>query len=128
MKILKRWLIPVFFTLAVLVLFKSFLLIGYVPTASMEPTLPEGSIIIGLRTFGKLEKGDIIIFEHEGRLLVKRIAACSGDMVEVHGTETAVPERSYYVLGDNAKNSLDSRFWQDPFVPEEHVAAVLIGK
>lgn len=28
-----------------------------------------------------------------------------------------VPENSYYVLGDNAEYSDDSRYWEDPFVP-----------
>ena len=127
MKKVRGLLIPVLCMVLALILFRTLLLIGYVPSASMEPTLPEGSLIVGLRVHGKLETGDIIIFEREGRLLVKRIAACSGDSVQVHGIDTVVPERSYYVLGDNAKNSLDSRFWQDPFVSEDSIAAVLIG-
>lgn len=127
MKKIRGLIIPVICMVFALILFRTLFLIGYVPTASMEPTLPEGSLIVGIRAHGNLEKGDIIIFEHEGRLLVKRIAACPGDTVTVHGTDTVVPERSYFVLGDNAKNSMDSRFWQNPFVSEDSVAALLIG-
>ena len=60
---------------------KAVFLFGYVPTASMEPTLPEGSYILGLRIYGELEKGDIIIFKHDGKLLVKRIAALPGEAI-----------------------------------------------
>ena len=58
---------------------RSVFLIGYVPSASMEPTLHEGSFILGLRLYSEPKVGDIIIFEKDGVLLVKRIAACPGD-------------------------------------------------
>jgi len=37
-----------------------------------------------------------------------------------------VPENSYYVLGDNAEYSDDSRYWEDPFVSHEDVIAKLL--
>lgn len=55
-------LIPVLASIIIIVLFQSVFLLGYVPTASMEPTLKTGSLLLGLRLFDELETGDIIIF------------------------------------------------------------------
>lgn len=107
-------------------LFRVVFLFGYVPTASMEPTLHEGSLILGCRIYGELETGDIVIFEHNGDLFVKRIAACPGETVEHGGELLTIPAGCYYVLGDNAENSYDSRYWQDPFVDKAAIVAKLI--
>ena len=112
-------IIPAMAMLFTFILLKCVFLIGYVPTESMEPTLKRGSYIIGCRIYSSLETGDIIIFRHDGKLLVKRIAAVSGDTVEKDGTSMTVPEDCYYVLGDNADNSYDSRYWEEPFVKHE---------
>lgn len=122
-----KWLLPVLITLMTVILLKSVFLFGYVPTASMEPTLPKGSYIIGLRLYTDLEKGDIIIFRHDGKLLVKRIAAVGGEYVERNGEFLLIPEDCYYLLGDNAENSLDSRYWEEPFVLGADIVAKLLG-
>lgn len=126
MKKLRTLIVPVVCVAATLFLFRMVFLIGYVPTESMEPTLEKGSYILGLRTYGELKNGDIIVFEHGGRLLVKRIAASSGDTVEKDGIAMSVPEGSYYVLGDNVENSYDSRYWKDPFVQKDCIVAKLL--
>ena len=126
---MKKWraiLIPAICLLITLVLFRVVFLFGYVPTASMEPTLHEGSLILGCRIYGELETGDIIIFKHDGKLLVKRIAACPGETVEHGGELHTVPANCYYVLGDNAENSHDSRYWEDPFISKAEIVAKLI--
>ena len=83
--------------------------------------------MLGYRLHGPLEKGDIIIFEHDGKVLIKRIFAVSLDIVEnSDGTQLVVPPSCYYVRGDNAAESVDSRYWVEPFVNEEDVLAVLI--
>ena len=108
------------------ILLKCVFLIGYVPTESVEPTPERGSYIIGCRIYSNLETGDIIIFRYDGKLLVKRIAAVEGDIVEKNGISMTVPEGCCYVLGDNTDSSYDSRYWPDPFVSEEDVMAKLI--
>lgn len=122
-----RWLaVPAATTTAVFLLLRFIFLIGYVPTESMEPTLHQGSYILGIRRCGDLETGDIVIFEHNGRLLVKRIAAVGGEAIVHAGQEMIVPNGCYYMLGDNALNSFDSRYWDDPFIPQERIKAKLI--
>ena len=120
-----KWLVPAIAMLLTFILLKCVFLIGYVPTESMEPTLERGSYIIGCRIYSSLETGDIIIFRHDGKLLVKRIAAVGGDAVERNGVSITVPEGCYYVLGDNADNSYDSRYWEEPFVKHQDVMAQL---
>ena len=117
---------PILTAFLAVILFRFVFLIGIVPSNSMEPTIPEGSIIIGYRLYSELEVGDIIIFRHDGRLLVKRIAAVPGDQViTTAGTQT-VPAGCYYVLGDNSEDSYDSRFWEKPFIAESSVLAVAV--
>lgn len=112
---------------------------GFVPSESMEPAIPAGSFILGTRLHGKLEIGDVIIFEHDGQYLVKRIAGCPGDVIDLNsisymehlaapnrGTdELQIPEHAYFVLGDNVHNSIDSRYWDDPFILETTIIAVI---
>ena len=119
-------LIPAMCAAAVFLLLRFFFLVGYVPTESMEPTLGKGSYILGVRIFGELETGDIVIFEHEGRLLVKRISALPGESIERNGAELIVPENCYYMLGDNTANSYDSRFWSDPFIKRKNIRSKVL--
>lgn len=138
-KRVKPWCIPMGLTLLFYGLFRFVFLVGYVPTASMEPTLPQGSFILGMRIFDEPEVGDIIVFEKDGALLVKRVAARSGEEVNLSKLPymttvpipvwddpvITVPDECYFVLGDNTQNSWDSRYWEDPFVPYHNVVAKL---
>lgn len=120
------------FALAFLVsmfVFKTILLIGYVPSASMEPTLKTDSVCLGLRIFdvNDCKVGDVIIFEHESGVLVKRIAAVGGEKITADtGVSFNVPKDHFFMLGDNKDNSYDSRYWEDPFVNEDDVLAKVI--
>lgn len=126
MKLYKKILIPLLVVAVTLGLFRSVFFIGYVPSESMEPTLKQGSVILGWRLYKEISAGDIIVFNHEGRLLVKRVAAVGGDTVRINETDQTVPEDCFYVLGDNTENSYDSRYWSDPFVQETDILAKVI--
>ena len=134
-----RWGTPIALTLFAFVLFRAILFVGYVPTSSMEPTLEAGSYIIGSRISKDLNNGDIVVFHHDGQLLVKRIAACPGDEIDLREIAymktiaipvwedpiLTVPENCYFMLGDNVENSIDSRYWTDPFIQSSDIVAKL---
>lgn len=122
-----KFIVPVFALLGTCLLFQFVLFIGYVPTESMEPTIHKGSYILGGRIFGELKVGDIIVFEHEGKQLVKRIAAVGGDVVEHKGDVLIVPDGKIYVLGDNKDNSADSKSWAVPFIENDDIIATVVG-
>lgn len=118
-------------------IFTQLLFVGFVPTSSMEPTIPTGSLIVGTRVFRELEVGDVIVFEHDGKRMVKRIAAVPGDVVvwdeleyadgveppERDSESVVVPEGCYFVLGDNAQDSWDSRYWEKPLINIKNILA-----
>lgn len=120
------WFIPIIVGVVIFILFRTVFLIGYVPSESMEPTLRENSLILGLRIHGELEIGDIVVFKRDGSFLVKRIAACSGEQIVIDGKTYSVPEGSYFMLGDNSENSYDSRYWEEPYISEDKIVAKII--
>lgn len=119
-------IIPLISFAIVIVLLRFVFYIGYVPTASMEPTIMAGEKIFGFRIYDELESGDVIVFEHENTYMVKRIAACPGDTVKIRDKTLKVPKDCYYVLGDNSLNSYDSRYWDEPFVCKHSIIAKVI--
>ena len=110
----------------ILVLFKTVFLLAYVPSGSMEPTIEKESYIFGIRLLGDLKTGDIVIFEHEDSILIKRIAACPGDEITVDGVLYQVPDNGYFMLGDNVNRSYDSRYWDEPYVNRNKVMAKFV--
>ncbi len=140
-KRVRGWYMPVLLTLIAFLSLKYLIFVGYVPTESMEPTLRAGSYIIGTRLISELQTGDIIIFFHNDQYLVKRIAAGPGEQIDLsqlsymkniaipvwEDTVITVPDGCYFVLGDNSENSIDSRYWPDPFIPESSIVAKVLG-
>lgn len=138
-----RWaILPILLCFGVWMLFRTVLFVGIVPSSSMEPAIPAGSVILGSRIFSELGRGDIIVFRHEGKTLVKRVVAVPGDTVyldDLDGSFTVnrekpnatriltVPENCFFVVGDNREESLDSRVWEVPFVSGGTVIARLVN-
>ena len=124
--------VPALCALIVLVLLNSIFIIGFIPSASMEPTINAGSYIFGLRFNREYERGDVVIFRMGQMILVKRIAAVSGDTVcndfVLSDKESidvndfvVVPEECFFLLGDNADESFDSRFWAEPWIGKKDI-------
>ena len=92
-----------------------------------------------MRIFDEPEVGDIIVFEKDGALLAKRVAARSGEEVDLSKLSymttvpipvwddpvITVPDKCYFVLGDNTQNSWDSRYWEKTFVECHNIVAKL---
>ena len=128
MKHIKNYIIPAICAATVFLLLRYFFFVGYVPSESMEPTIPKGSFIVGTRFVNNLCKGDVVVFIWHDQLVVKRIVAIPGEKILHAGEIRSIPADCYYLLGDNREKSWDSRFWKEPFIEREKILARIFTK
>lgn len=142
------------FAILMFIFFKFIVIIGIIPSESMQPTINVGDIVVNnaLAYVGRSpERGDIVIFKSEdGDTVVKRIIGMPNDVitfvdgyvvingmiaeeeyidenVETNSSDTfVVPEDHYFVLGDNRENSLDSRYFVEPYIKESRIKGELL--
>lgn len=119
---------------------------------SMEPTFRQGEILLAARN-ARINKGDIVAFYYDNKILLKRVVATAGDEVDIRDDGTVVvngkelsepyldtkskgkcstqlpcqvPDGRLFVLGDNREVSVDSRSSAIGCIAEKSVAGKVI--
>jgi signal peptidase I len=150
--ILKDWILPLAIAVVIaIVVNKTLFFMVEVPTTSMYPTIQKGDRLLVTKVYnpGNLKRGDIVVFNSKelNMTLVKRLIGLPGDKIEIKSDGTMylngtrydepyvkqpgakpanfdVPKDCFVFLGDNRRDSLDARYWDNPYIP----ASEIMGK
>lgn len=133
---------------AVIVLISSFLFpVLRVTGQSMRPTLMNDELVLCNKS-ASARKGDVIAFYHNKKILLKRVIGTSGDVIDIKEDGSVyvngeildepyadnkkmgecditfpytVPNNRYFVMGDDRKESVDSRSSAVGCIAEENI-------
>lgn len=124
----------------------------YVTSNAMNPTITKGDRLIVERidTTDEIKRDNIIICYSDEleETIMKRVVGLPGDHIVIHngivninGSDIKeeyanndsqyngkfdVPEGKYFLLGDNRTNSLDSRYWKNPYIGKESIKGKVV--
>ena len=137
------WIVPIVIAVILAFLINKFLIFKVkIPSESMVPTLNVGDRLFVTRIYNleNLKRGDILVFhsEEKNEDMIKRLIGLPGDIIVIsdgivtvngetldedyigtadnYSGEFTVPEGKYFFLGDNRYWSLDSRYWEEPYI------------
>lgn len=138
-----EWIVPIVIAIILAFLINKFLIFKVkIPSESMVPTLNVGDRLFVTRIYNleNLKRGDILVFhsEEKNEDMIKRLIGLPGDIIVIsdgivtvngetldedyigtadnYSGEFTVPEGKYFFLGDNRYWSLDSRYWEEPYI------------
>lgn len=145
------------FTLVVVAAFSILVATLWMPVlqiygTSMSPTLEEGQFVVSVKGY-EFEQGDLVAFYIGNKLLVKRVIANPGDIVNIDEDGTVfvngkeldepyvsekafgecdlelpyqVPESKFFMMGDHRASSVDSRSSVVGCIAKEQIVGKII--